>query len=68
MATEELFQKMLEAAIDLRTLGYNFKEAVPILKENFPDVKKMTSQQLKELKQAFRKDEDAEFFAQHTFL
>ena len=61
------FQKMLDRAVELRVLGYTFKEAIPILKENHPTVKKITVQQLTELKQAFKKNEEVEFFSRYSF-
>lgn len=49
------FQEVLKAADELRMFGNTFQKALPILKEKFPNIKKITSQNLKNLKQAFVK-------------
>lgn len=49
------FQEVLKVANELRMFGNTLKEALPILREKFPNIKKITSQNMKDLKQAFAK-------------
>lgn len=61
------FQEVLKAARELKMFGNTLKEALPILKEKFPNIKKITPQNVKDLKQAFAKRSRDEIFLDGFF-
>jgi len=61
------FQEVLKAARELRMFGNTLKEALPILREKFPNIKKITSQNAKDLKQTFVKRSKDEIFLDGFF-
>ena len=48
-------QKIIELAADLKLDGCTFKNSIPILKENFPNMK-TTAQDLKTLRASIREE------------